>query len=183
MNQQRFWNYYNASLDWKDQLLSKRIDGLKFDNEFIDQVINGEKSEVELITDVQSNEKCLTKKTAEQHSTGEPGTELLEPSDEINSEFLEFIVQTRKHQLERDRRKELARRKADEIDYKDIAELEARHKLVDLKEPVLCEDLYGEKANEILQKELKLQFNFNEFCDKYQPSFWPQIPINLNIKQ
>lgn len=155
MDQHRFWNFYQASLDWKDQLLNRKIEALKFDRRWFDV-------SMESTDQIQS----------------------IDHDDEDEKNFLQFIVQTRKHQLARDQmKKELALKEEFEIEYKDIVEVETKDKLIHSKGPELREDLYGEKADEILNKELKLQFHFNEFCDKNQPNFWPNLPINLNIKQ
>lgn len=103
-------------------------------------------------------------------------------ADEKNEEFLNFIIETRKHQLERDRRRrEETIKESNEVEYRDITDLEIRANFRNLKEPELRKDLYGDRSEEIYSKELKLQFNFNEFCDKNLPNYWPLIPINLKI--
>lgn len=142
-------------MDWKDQLLSNRINKAVNEENLIDQF------DQSIDFDLKSESK----------------------DEEMNEEFIEFILQTRKHQMKRDKRKQELVRQENEIEYRDITELENKTKLIESKNPELREDLYGDRAKEIYLKELKLQFNFNEFCDKYQPKFWPLIPINLNIKQ
>ena len=180
--QQRFWNFYNASMDWKDRLL-------KGEQAVGDRLTTSAALIRKSAGDPPGNQFGVRKigldRTDRQTSNRTDELDLAAESEEesVSDEFLEFIVQTRKHQLEREQqRRELARKEA-EVEYKDLTELENRVKLIALKEPELRENLYGEDAKAIYSKELKLQFGFNEFCDKYQPKFWPMIPINLSINQ
>ena len=185
-HQQRFWNFYKASLDWKNRLLGNE----QVVNDRLTMGASGDKSKrgqpVSLLDRHQQH--ADRSQIGDQAQSGSQTNELdidsAESDELISDEFLAFIAQTRLHQLEREKRKqELARKEEDEVEYKDLSELENRIKLIELKGPELREDLYGENAEEIYSKELKLQFGFNEFCDKYQPKFWPMIPINLSIKQ
>lgn len=192
MDQQRFWKYYDASLAWKDRLLAGEqvvndrlsIGGAMSSESSRDQMVgqsfdqwSGQIRAVQSKTSTDPIGDQMTNQTEELDSTSEC-------DESVSEEFLAFIAQTRKHQMEREkRRQELAHKEQDEVEYKDLSELENRTKLIASRAPELREDLYGEQANEIYSKELKLQFAFNEFCDKHQPKFWPMIPINLSIKQ
>lgn len=192
--QQRFWKFYDASLEWKDRLLSD--EQMVNDRLTMAGALSGELSRDQIAGQSLDRERSARIRM-DSETSGDPigrqiGSQTKEleldsaADDEefVSDEFLAFIAQTRKHQLEREkRRRELARKEEDEVEYKDLSELENRTKLIASKAPELSEHLYGEQANEIYSKELKLQFAFNEFCDKYQPKFWPMIPINLSIKQ
>lgn len=184
--QQRFWDYYNASLNWKDRLLAG--EQMVNDRLTVGVALSSKLTKGQLNIDHQPFGNQMDRRTGDQigGQSDSRTTETVlaaESEESVSDEFLAFIAQTRKHQLEREKRRQELALQEEQVEYKDLTEVENRTKLIGLKEPEPREDLYGEQAEEIFSKELKLQFSFNEFCDKNQPKFWPMIPINLSIKQ
>ncbi|XP_054163206.1 gem-associated protein 8-like [Oppia nitens] len=130
---------------------------------------------------------------------------------EVTDEYLEFVLQTKRHQLERKRLKEKRQLYNERVEYIDISRLESfsRRSIapkksnknvksgnkMDTNEGTDCRvksdhdlkrekmhELYGEDYNMIQGMETAIQLNFDRLCDIHQPKLWPIMPIRMNKK-
>ncbi|NXD06712.1 GEMI8 protein, partial [Nothocercus nigrocapillus] len=129
---------------------------------------------------------------AERDSATEEGSESEEEIEydlsnmEITEELREFFAQTERH------REELRKQQQLEAEYEEVyvdaghdfhmktgrsvqppTERPGERQMAEMKK------LYGDRAAKIHAMETAMQLNFDRNCDKYQPKYWPVIPLKL----
>lgn len=99
----------------------------------------------------------------------------------INLEYLEFIEQTRRHQLEREKakKKELAEKLSSQSDeyYLDISQVNTLVEDNLVEPPQLDEPEIERREQSPLEMYIDEQFRLK--CGELRPSYWPAVPINL----
>jgi len=115
---------------------------------------------------------------------------------DLDEEFKKFLEISEKHRQEREKAKKqksnCSKRRNDEITKSD--ELEDDVEYIDVcKKPLMpttnapshvnkgkeYKELYGDQAERILCLEASMQLNFDRFCDRNKPVFWPYIPLKF----
>ncbi|KAM8820548.1 gem-associated protein 8 [Eudromia elegans] len=105
---------------------------------------------------------------------------------EITEELREFFAQTERH------REELRKQQQLEAEHQEVyvdashdfhmktgrsvqppTERPGERQMAEMKK------LYGDRAAKIHAMETAMQLNFDRNCDKYQPKYWPVIPLKL----
>ncbi|KAH9421974.1 Gem-associated protein 8 [Dermatophagoides pteronyssinus] len=107
-------------------------------------------------------------------------------SDEIDSEYLKALEITRRHQRKLKNQRQQDNSDNNFTDYVDISQTESysiRSKAPDCNsnpddnsEELTIHDQYQQL---LIEMENNLQFNFEKYCDRHQPSFWPVLPIRI----
>lgn len=215
-----FWNHYNQCHNWLEQNGQKMVE---FSDEIDDnprqdsedtsvKTLDTSREEIEFNrTDCKSVHRLDTLESINENEMrfGENQSSELIPIDDnevldISEEYLEFIMKTKRHQIERKRLREKRLRYNERIEYIDISRLDSfsrrsvapkRPEKVDFSlkdnkdhKQELSEqevksqkmfELYGEDYNVIQGMEAALQLNFDRLCDINQPKFWPIMPIRI----
>ena len=114
-----------------------------------------------------------------------------EETDEVDEGYLEFIAATLKHQEEREKEKERKKKLAKEYTYVDITQVVPAYKTglapestfssenIKLRKKLQLTQWYGCDGDKINDLETALQVDFDEYCEKYSPSYFPHCPINM----
>lgn len=114
--------------------------------------------------------------------------------EEVDQGYLDFIAVTLKHQQEREKEKERKRKSSSQITYVDITQVSSAYKTgqapqtddntsssnSSLRKKLQLLQWYGESSDQIAQIETNLQMEFDEYLEKYSPSFFPHCPINMS---
>jgi len=116
---------------------------------------------------------------------------------DISEDYLKFVMQTKRHQLERKRLREMRLKYNERVEYVDISQTdqfftkscapiknsnnETNEEMKDIfnQRNEKMFELYGEDYNLIQGMEAALQLNFDRLCDRFQPKFWPIVPIRM----
>ena len=226
-----FWNHYNQCNEWLEQNGHKMIE---FSDEIDDiQCHNCCTSD----TSADNNQKSIPLKSVSGGETDRCAQPLSQRMDtlesinenelnnshkmsedlipfddnqvlDINEEYLEFVMKTKRHQIERKRIKEKRLRYNQRVEYVDISRFDSfsrksvapkrgdsrsetiqsslkngqQSSAQELSRQKMFE-LYGEDYNLIEGMEAALQLNFDRLCDLNQPKFWPIMPIRMPSKQ
>lgn len=113
-----------------------------------------------------------------------------EDESEMSSEYAQFIAITRKHQKERKKFKKEQAEQLQRTEYKSITQIEIQQRITNQEKEIRASNavrfdthaqMYGAMAKKIANQESQLQCEFNEFCDQYQPSFWPVMPLRIHF--
>jgi hypothetical protein len=110
-------------------------------------------------------------------------------SDEfdIDPEYLKFALINRTHQKKRAEERAVEQERLRRTEYLELSGAERRLRLLDStctsSRNQTLNDLYGSMAEQVATAESRHRSTFNAFCDRHQPSFWPQMPINLNLNE
>ncbi|NWJ00204.1 GEMI8 protein, partial [Crypturellus undulatus] len=129
---------------------------------------------------------------AERDSATEEGSESEEEIEcdlsnmEITEELREFFAQTERHREELRKQQQLeAEYQAEYVDashdfhmktgrsVQPPTERPGERQMAEMKK------LYGDRAAKIHAMETAMQLDFDRNCDKYQPKYWPVIPLKL----
>lgn len=111
-----------------------------------------------------------------------------EPEEEPNLEYLNFIEITRKHQLERDKQKQLELEKKDPSDeyYLDVSQINTlvsenlnETPFITVNKQANLKKLYGPQYESIRSMEHYIDETFKTKFQQLSPSYWPSLPINI----
>jgi gem associated protein 8 len=200
-----FWNHYNHCNEWLKQNGHQIIE---FSDDFNDNSLN----ECNISSYDVSNDTNVSHKYMDElevidenecnYNNDSDDSDLLD----ISEDYLKFVIQTKRHQLERKRLRQMRLKYNERVEYVDISQTDQfftkscapvkshkndknhknhnndtndkiKHISDDRNEQML--QLYGEDYNLIQGMEAALQLNFDRLCDRFQPKFWPIVPIRM----
>lgn len=194
----QFWKLYKNSMKWisssnleqRSQYLKRLCHNPLFNlNNDISACQNDTLEEKQLLKDKEETALDLKQikfelEQLEDYEELECWSDSNDESD-LDVEYLKFREITRAHQIER------AKQRAEELErlrltqYFDLTKTERQQRLLDSTCTSDRKDnlhkMYGPQADRVAQVESRHQFIFNDFCDRKQPCFWPQLPINLSL--
>jgi gem associated protein 8 len=221
-----FWNHYNQCNELLEQNghkmveFSDEIDDIKcLDCDKTDPKIENNRKEMSLKSATnsdsdRSHQKMDTLESIDENELKSGHNISQQQMDfdynqvfDVNEEYLEFIMKTKRHQNERKILREKRIRYNDRVEYVDISRFDSFcHKSIapkrndktigfnsnqitsqepsahELKQQKMYE-LYGDDYNIIQGMEAALQLNYDRLCDLNQPKFWPIMPIRMHRKQ
>ncbi|VVC88123.1 unnamed protein product [Leptidea sinapis] len=95
---------------------------------------------------------------------------------EVSAEFLQFLKTNAKFKEDARREREILKSNL-ESQANDLIRTEP-----DISEPMSieqCQNMYGDKWQQICPLEMLLTNHYVKICEKYKPALWPNIPLNL----
>lgn len=113
--------------------------------------------------------------------------------ESIDDEYIKALYLNRKHQDELKRKRLEENYDNNRYNYIDVTQAESYIKYsiappqstknVKTNNKNFYRNLYGtiSQVQIILNQETETQLNFDQFCDRHQPNFWPQLPIKLSF--
>jgi gem associated protein 8 len=205
-----FWNHYNHCNEWLQQNGHQIIE---FSDHFSDDYNNSlnecniSSFDVSKDTNISHKHKVETKMDElevideNECKNNENKDNDIDSDDsdllDISEDYLKFVMQTKRHQLERKRLREMRLKYNERVEYVDISQTDhfftkscapiknsknyTNHKIKHISNQTNDQmfQLYGEDYNLIQGMEAALQLNFDRLCDRFQPKFWPIVPIRM----